>query len=334
MNKPDQDRNKKSDWDKDDRDKSNGYGFDEDRDRQKTRIGVSNKILHRQVDKLTYEFNKLSQIDPKYWKSLDRNEKYLEASTRERAHDFYLFLSMCGNYVIDFILFHSIVKYMLQIGTPNCPEIILTIIAVIFPIFYLFGELELNHKICTAKKNMDSTDLDRGAKIWFVFWCVLGALYALFPSASFAYVMHVAQEETSQSPLFIIILAILGIVIHTIVIFGGQGVADFKTRSLAKWGHGWLARSWYKQRRKTQLAVNLICKASQHHTESIGHEFSRELMLKQIAPNVSKMIRFFDEEFDSLHPLDRKLGEPQKLVYQFGYRRNRRDDDNDLHNPQ
>lgn len=326
MNRPDQDRDNNTSRDKDKYPKSSQFDFeDEDRDRQETRIGIDSKILNKAVDKLTIASDRFVPSDLAHWESLDRNQKHLAANTRKRADDFWLLLTMLANYIIDIILCHSTVKYMLELGIPNCPEIVLLIIGLLFPLVYLLGELEFNGKICVAKDNMDRNDLDRGAKVWFVLWCILGVLYALIPSASFAYVMYVAQADTSQSPLFIAILAILGIAIHTVVIFGGYKVTDFRTRFWAKWEHSGLARAWHKECRKTHAASNRVKRAFTHHTRSLGQsEFDRGFQPLALSPSTMLMIRFFDEGWYRCHPLDRPV------EYQFGYRRNRRrDDDND-----
>jgi hypothetical protein len=323
-------RNNKSDPNRNQPTGKNRFDYEdpEDLKDRQTQLNIKNKIVSRLVENLLGNIDLFINYDRKYWRSLDRYAKYLEVNARKSAGHFWLFLSMCGNYIIDFVLFHSLVKYLMQLGVPNCPELLLIAMAIFFPIFYLFGEVELNQKICTSKRNMDDDSEDIGAKLWFCFWCLMGTLYALFPSAGFAYVMQVAQAETSQSPFFIVILSILGIVIHMFVIFGGRAVIDFKTWLWANFWHGRDRATWLKWCRKMQILVTRLKKATISHARSLSiSDFEQGAVPIQLSSNVLSIVKFFDEGWYRCHPLDR----PEE--FRFGYgsgpydRRDRHDDD-------
>jgi hypothetical protein len=271
-----------------------------DENSAKTQLNLDLKYLTRAIDAMCKIWDKYTDIDPKYWLYLDTNEKHLNPDARETSQDAVFILQSFGNLTIDFVLFHNIVDYMIKMGVPNCPEEVILAMSIIFPIAFFFLEVIANGWIRSAKAGMDANDSDRGAKFWFVFTCFWGLLLALFPSATFACIMNAAQEDTNQSPLFIAIMAILGVVIHLMVVFGDH-VVESRTRLWAKFRYGRLKdsrQSIHRELGKAKRQVG-VCKQKQG-------------MTAEFAPAVQEIIDFVNGSWHPKHPLGR---DPK---YRFG----------------
>lgn len=266
----------------------------------KTQLNLDLKYLTRSIDVMCKTWDEYTNIDSKYWQHQDTNEQHLNPDARDTSQDTVFILQSFGNLTIDFVLFHNIVDYMIKLGVPNCPEELILAMSIIFPIAFFFLEVIANGWIRSAKAGMDANDSDRGAKFWFVFTCFFGLLLALFPSAAFAYIMNAAQEETNQSPLFILIMAILGIVIHLMVVFGDH-VVESRTRLWAKFRHGRLqsARQWTHQQ---------LGKAARQ----VDSNNKKQKMPTELTPAVQEIIDFVNGSWHSKHP----LGRPSE--YRFG----------------
>jgi hypothetical protein len=274
--------------------------FDYRDDGEKTQLNLDLKYLRREIDGLERCWGKYIVIDPSHWLHQDTNKDHLAPVARNASQDVaFIFQSLC-NFTIDFVLFHNIVDYMIKLGVPNCPEEVVLVMSIIFPIAFFFGEIAANGWIRSAKDRMDLNDRDFGAKLWFIFTCFFGLLLALFPSAAFAYVMIASQEETGQSPLFVIIMAILGVVIHLMVVFGDH-VVESRVRLWAKF------RDWQLSRAR-QGAYYQLSKAA-GRVEDCNKKQATPMVL---APAVSDITEFVNEGWHRSHP----LGRPPK--YRFG----------------
>jgi hypothetical protein len=282
--------------------------FDFDDNSAKTQLNLDLKYLTRAIDAMCKIWDKYTDIDPQNWLHVDTNEQYLNPDAQNASQDTTFILQSICNFVIDFVLFHNIVDYMIKLGVPNCPEEVILVMSIIFPIAFFCGEVAANGWIRSAKAGMDLNDDDIGAKFWFVFVCFFGLLLALFPSAAFAYVMNTAQAETNQSPLFIFIMAILGIVIHLMVVFGDH-VVDSRVRLWAKFRHWQLQSAWRKTHRQLGQAARRVSSNNK-----------KQAMPMELALSVQKIIDFVDHGWHPMHP----LGRPP--AYRFGVYSSRRHD--------
>ena len=287
------------------KDHKKNYDFEDD-SRERSRLNIESKLLLRWLAKLSNFYEDYGESDFKYWSHFDANEKHLTTDARKTSQDNALVWQAIANYIIDFVLFHNIVDFMIKLGLPNCPEWIVLVVSFIFPIGFFIGELAMNYWICHVKWIMDDQDDDIGAKFWFVFVCFWGLLYALFPSATFAIVMEAAKESTNQSWILTAVLAILGIAIHLVLIFGGQHVIDAKTRLSAKLRHSRLEKARRNHKRKLTQAV---LRVRQKQGDSI------------LPRSTDAPIEFEDEKYHLLHPMGRPL------KFRFGSYGNRQHDD-------
>jgi hypothetical protein len=279
--------------------------FDFDDSNARTQLNLDLKYLMRAIDAMCKIWDKYTDIDPKYWHHFDTNEQHLNPEAKHTSEDTGFILQSLCNFTIDFVLFHGVVDYMIKIGVPNCPEEIILIMSIIFPIAFFFGEIAANKWIRSAKAGMDLHDDDRGAKVWFVFVCFFGLLLALFPSAAFAYVMNAALEETQQSPLFIVIMAILGVVIHLMVVFGDH-VIESRTRIWARFRHWQLQGGRQTIHRELGKAARRVDSCNKKQTIPM-----------ELTPSVEDIIKFVNNGWHPMHP----LGRPPK--YRFGAYSNR-----------
>ncbi len=285
----------------DDGSSPNDRRFDFDDKSARTQLNLDLKYPIRATDAMCKIWDKYTDVDPKFWYHYDKNEQHLNPEAKHTSEDTGFIFQLVCNFVIDFVLFHNIVDYMIKLGVPNCPEEVILVMSIIFPIAFFFGEIAANKWIRSAKGSMDLHDDDRGAKLWFVFVCFFGLLLALFPSAAFAYVMNAALEETQQSPLFIVIMAILGVVIHLMVVFGDH-VIESRTRIWARFRHWQLQGARQGTHRELGKAARRV--DSNNKKQAIPTE---------LAPSVQQILDFVNNKgWHPMHP----LGRPPE--YRFG----------------
>ena len=115
--------------------------FDSDDDRKRrTQLNLESKYLRRAIVSLNRAWDKYTDIDPKYWWHDDTNKQYLHPDAKKASQDAAFVWQAVGNYIIDWVLFHNVVDFMIRLGVPNSTELLVLVTSCIFPIGFFFGE--------------------------------------------------------------------------------------------------------------------------------------------------------------------------------------------------
>jgi hypothetical protein len=298
-----------------------GFDFQED---SPDHTSFGNNKVQQAEEALGSRWDDFIPRDTNYWLYYDRNQKHLQIAAERGAQDFVLLVPLIANLALDLLLFHSLVVYFVLQLLPNAAGWITLLATCLFPLCYMSIEFKFAQLIHAAKKARIAYPYDSALARLVLWWQILGFLWAILPSAVFAYVMTIGQEDSQMSSLLIIIMSILGVLLHLLIVFGGEPVVEAKTRCYASLKE----RSLDKKRRKSYRLVSGQAK----QTRGIASHFARKAREQQTVQDFSgisrgsiAIIKFVDESYYSLHPYDRP---PE---YRFGpYRSNKPDDDDKM----
>jgi hypothetical protein len=262
--------------------------------------------------------------DTNYWLYYDRNLHQLQIAAERGAQDLVLLVPLLANLFMDLLIFHNIAEYFIKQLLPNAAEWIIMLATCLFPLCYMAIEFKFAQLIHAAKKAQIAYPYDSSLARLILQWQILGFLWALLPSVVFAYVMTLGQEDSQMSNLLIIIMSVLGVLLHLLIVFGGEPVVEAKTRFYANRKEASLS--------KKRLKAYRLVRGHANRTKGIAAHFARKAREEQkvqdfsgISRNSMAVIKFVDDGYYSLHPNDRP---PQ---YRFGpYRSNGSDDDDKM----
>jgi hypothetical protein len=285
-----------------------GFNFQEDRP---DHTSFGNHQVQQAEEALNSSWENYIPHDTNYWLYIDRNQYHLQIGAERGAQDLVLLVPLIANLLLDGLLFHHLADYFIRQLLSNAAEWLIILATCLFPLCYMAIEFKFAQLIHAAKKARIAYPYDPSLAKAVLWWQMLGFLWAILPSAVFAYVMTLGQEDSQMSNLLILIMSVLGVLLHLLIVFGGEPVVEAKTRLYASWKE----RSLAKKRRKSYRLVRRQAK----QTKGIASHFARKARKQQtvhefagISRSSMAIIKFVDEGYYSLHPYDRIL------EYRFG----------------
>jgi hypothetical protein len=298
-----------------------GFNFQEDRP---DHTSFGNHQVQQAEEALNSYWENHIPRDTNYWLYYDRNQHHLQIAAERGAQDLVLLVPLIANLLLDGLLFHHLADYFIRQLLANAPGWLIILATCLFPLCYMAIEFKFAQLIQAAKKARIANPFDSSLTKLVLWWQILGFFWAILPSAVFAYVMTLGQEDSQMSNLLIIIMSILGVLLHLLIVFGGEPVVEAKTRLYASRKEASLG----KKRRKSYRLVRGQAK----HTKGIAGHFARKAREQQAVQDFSgiskssmAIIKFVDEGYYNLHPYDRP---PE---YRFGpYRSPRPSNEDDM----
>ncbi len=285
--------------------KANHTDFDfDDRPSPPPNMDVGNQTLQRAEDDLSNRWNMFQPHDSQYWRYGHKNRRHLESTAAEDSQDKNLLWPIGANVILDLLLFHSLADYLVRSLIPAAPTWLILLATVLFPLVYIASEFKLAQFIQVAVVNWRKNPYGRWLTFWVAFWYVAGFCWAVFPSAVFAYVMHLSQAENQLSWIFVGILALLGVIIHLTIVFGGESVIEAKTRWEARGKEKKLARRRLKSYRALRQAAGKT-KGIASHFAQIAQQHNTVLYFVGLSQESLSIIEFIDQGYFNLHPKDR-----------------------------
>ena len=287
---------------------------------------TDNYNLDRTLSPVEKELNHLSDCwniflpnDLNYWLYYDLNQQHFHSAAEDGAADMFLLFPIWANLFLDFLIFHSLADYLIRLLLTDAPVWLLLLSTCLFPLFYMAIEFKFAQLIHAAKLVRREDPFDRLLTFWVIFWYITGFCWAVLPSAVFAYTMHLSQSDSQLSWIFVAIMTALGVLLHLLIVFGGEPVIAAKTRWFARRTERKLATQRLESYRALRKAVGRTKSTTSNYAQ-IATTNQMNTYVFGLTESATSIIRFVDREYYSLHPLDRPLD------YQFGkYRRERRD---------
>ena len=257
--------------------------------------------------------------DLNYWLYCDLNQQHFQSAAEHGSADMFLLLPQWANLFLDFLIFHSLADYLIRLLLPNSPIWLLLLATCLFPFLYITIEFKFAHLIHAAKIARRDDPFDRLLTFWVIFWYVTGCCWAVLPSAMFAYTMYLSQQDNRLGWIFVAIMTALGVLLHLLIVFGGEPVIAAKTRWFARREQSRLAQRRLKSYRALRKAVGRTKSTTSYYAQ-IATTNQMPTYFLGLTESATSIIRFVDREYYSLHPQDRPLD------YRFGkYRRDRSD---------
>lgn len=295
--------------------------FPEDRQDQ---TSFGNHEVNQSAEALSSSWENYVPHDTNYWLNYDRNKHHLQIAADRGAQDLIMLVPLLANFFLDLLIFHNIAEYFIRQLLPNAVGWLIMLATCLFPVCYMAIEFKFAQLIDAAKKSQIAYPYDPSRMRLVLQWKILGFLWAILPSAVFAYVMILGQEDSQMSNLLIVIMSVLGVLLHLLIVFGGEPVVEAKTRFYATRKEASLGKKRLKSYRPVRRNAN--------RTKGIAAHFARKAREEQkvqdfsgISGNSMAVIRFVDNGYYNLHPNDR----PSE--YRFGpYRSNKPDDDDEM----
>jgi hypothetical protein len=287
---------------------------------------TDNYNLDRTASPVEKELNHLSDCwniflptDTKYWLYCDLNQQHFQSAAEHGAQDMFLLLPHWANLFLDFLIFHSLADYLIRLLLTDVPVWLPLLATCLFPFFYMAIEFKFAQLIHAANMARRDEPFDRLLTFWVIFWYVTGFCWAVLPSAVFAYVMHLSQQDNQLSWIFVAIMTALGVLLHLLIVFGGEPVIAAKTRWFARREERKLATQRLESYRALRKAVGRTKSTTSYYAQiAVTNQMTTYFL--GLTESATSIIRFVDREYYSLHPLDRPLD------YRFGkYRRERSD---------
>jgi hypothetical protein len=290
------------------------YDFD---DRQSpTSIAIGNHRVQKAIDRLSDCWNIFLPNDIKYWLHYDRNQRHLQSSAEHGSQDMFLLWPLWANLFLDLLIFHSLAEYLIQHLLPNAPPWTIFLATLLFPCVYMATEFKFAQLIYAARMASRNEPFSKLLTFWVIFWYIEGFCWAVLPSAVFAYVMHLSQQDNELSWIFVAILTLLGVLLHLLIVFGGEPVIDAKTRWFARCEDRRLAKKRLESYRSVRRAAGQTKSITSHYAQIAAAE-NMTMYFLGLTESASSIIKFIDRECYSLHPLDREI------EYRFGKYRSR-----------
>ncbi|WP_295618127.1 hypothetical protein [Chamaesiphon sp. GL140_3_metabinner_50] len=287
---------------------------------------TNNYNLDRTASPVEKELNHLSDCwniflpnDTNYWLYCDLNQQHFQSAAEHGSADMFLLLPHWANLFLDFLIFHSLADYLIRLLLTDVPVWLLLLSTCLFPFLYMAIELKFAQLIHAAKMARRDEPFDGLLTFWVIFWYVTGFCWAVLPSAMFAYTMYLSQSDSQLSWIFVAIMTALGVLLHLLIVFGGEPVIAAKTRWFACRTERKLATERLKSYRALRKAVGRAKSTTSHYAQ-IATTNQMNTYFFGLTESATSIIRFVDREYYSLHPLDRPFD------YRFGkYRRDRSD---------
>ena len=275
--------------------------------------------VEKELNYLSDCWNIFLPNDLNYWLYCDLNQQHFHSAAEHGAQDMFLLLPHGANLFLDFLIFHSLADYLIRLLLTDAPTWLLLLATCLFPFFYMAIEFKFAQLIHAAKMVRRDEPFDGLLTFWVIFWYVTGFCWAVLPSAVFAYVMHLSQQENQLSWIFVAIMTALGVLLHLLIVFGGEPVIAAKTRWFARREEGKLAQRRLKSYRALRKAVGRTKSTTSYYAQiAVNNQMTTYFW--GLTESATSIIRFVDREYYSLHPLDRPLD------YRFGkYRRQQYD---------
>jgi hypothetical protein len=269
-----------------------------------------NAAVQKVQNLLSMKWVSFISADTDYWQFCDANRQLLYAATRYGARDAVLLVPLLANLLLDLLIFHSMAEYFIRQLLPGAHQSIILLAAGLFPLCYIWLEFKFAELIHLAKEEHDRYSYGT-ALYWVITWYVAGILWAALPSAVFAYVMSIGQQDSGLSTIMIAIMCLLGLLLHLLIVLGGEPVVEAKERLFARWKQGRLG----KQRQRCYRDV--VFQAGR--TKEIAIHFAREARdlgksgdFIGLSPGSLRAIHFVDGCYYGLHPMQRPA------EYRFG----------------
>ena len=275
--------------------------------------------VEKELNYLSDCWNIFLPNDLNYWLYYDLNQQHFHSAAEHGAQDMFLLLPHGANLFLDFLIFHSLADYLIRLLLTDAPTWLLLLATCLFPFFYMAIEFKFAQLIHAAKMVSRDEPFDGLLTFWVIFWYVTGFCWAVLPSAVFAYVMHLSQQDNQLSWIFVAIMTALGVLLHLLIVFGGEPVIAAKTRWFACREESKLAQRRLKSYRALRKAVGRTKSTTSYYAQiAVNNQMTTYFW--GLTESATSIIRFVDREYYSLHPLDRPLD------YRFGkYRRQQRD---------
>jgi hypothetical protein len=277
-----------------------------DRQAPPTNMTMGNNNLQKSEDALSNLWHLFIQHDTKYWQYHDLNNRFLPIHAERGSQDIFLLLPLIANLLLDFLLFHNLADYFIRLLIPNTQPWMVITAACLFPLCYMAIEFKFAHLIHAAKLEKRNYPFDGWLTFWIVWWYILGFCWAVLPGAVFAYIMTLAQADSQLSWILISILTVLGILLHLLIVFGGEPVIEAKNRWYARWQEKGLGAIRLKAHRHLGKEARRTKGIASHYAQ-VAIEQKMVPYFLGLSGEAIFIIKFVDQGYYALHPLDRPM---------------------------
>jgi hypothetical protein len=282
---------------------TNQYDYD-DHQAPPTSMANGNHVLQKAEDSLNDRWQIFVTDDDNHWQNHDLNQHHIKEALRLGGQDMILLLPLWASIFLDVLIFHSLASYLILLLLPGAPAWTILLATCLFPFVYMLIELKFAQLIHIAHVNRRLDPFNGWRTFWVIFWYVLAFCLALFPSAVFAYVMHLSQEENQLSWIFVVILALLGVITHLMIVFGGESVIEAKDRRYILRQTKRLSAKRLSSYRSLRKIVGHTKGVASHYA-GIAQEQNIVHCFMGLSNAANSIITFVDEGYYNLHPKDR-----------------------------